>query len=445
MNDPEQSTSMDEKLKAVQRGLDRGMLSARIFSDPEIFEVEMERLFSRAWLYVGHESEVSHPGDYVVRDLGRDSFLFVRGRDGEIRVLLNTCRHRGNLVCAVDRGNAASFRCPYHGWVYDNTGFLLGVPSSEEAYGESFDRAEWSLIPVPRMAACHGLVFASLDPNAPPLDEYLGGMKWYLDVTSGRSDSGLEVVGTPHRWLIEANWKLPADNFVGDLFHFQSVHQSMAEIGAFPDLAGDATLSYNVSLDNGHGLMFAGNFLDSESSASMLQFRGYSDLLVESFRRNLLPGQMKLLEEAPAIIGNVFPNLGYFDVVLPDLEGRIVTCITLRVWQPVSVGKTEICSWFLVEKDAPQEFKELSYNAYMRNFGGSGAFEQDDTKVWSGVTRTSKGVLGRGLFQNVSGGMTNRRVDSKFPGPGEVSLGLFSDANWRGFYRRYLEYLSGEA
>ena len=177
----------------------------------------------------------------------------------------------------------------------------------------------------------------------------------------------------------------------------------------------------------------------------MLQFRGYPEFLVESFQRNLLPGQMKLLDEAPAIIGNVFPNLGYFDVALPDLEGRFAACITLRVWQPVSVGKTEICSWFLVEKDAPSEFKELSYNAYMRNFGGAGAFEQDDTKVWSGVTRTGRGVLGRALFQNVSGGMANRQVDSNFPGPGEVSISFFSDANWRGFYNRYLQYLSDEA
>ena len=138
---------LENTLATMGQNLDQGLLPLRIYSDPEIFELEMERLFSKVWLFVGHQSEIPNPGDYVLRNLARDSFMFVRGRDGKIRVLLNACRHRGMKVCRVERGNTPTFRCPNHGWTYNNTGELWGVPAMEEAYGDSLDRLQWSLIP----------------------------------------------------------------------------------------------------------------------------------------------------------------------------------------------------------------------------------------------------------------------------------------------------------
>jgi phenylpropionate dioxygenase-like ring-hydroxylating dioxygenase large terminal subunit len=399
----------------------------------------MERIFARVWLYVGHESEIPNPGDFVVRNLAGESFLFIRGMDGYTRVLLNTCRHRGNRVCKLERGNAANFRCPYHGWVYDNTGALLSVPVMQEAYGEVLDRNQWGLCPAPRFEEYSGLVFASLDPKAPPLDAYLGDMKWYLDLTANRSDAGLEVVGAARRWVIHANWKLPADNFVGDTLHFWNLHSSIAEIGDVHESAHGVTPTYSVSMKNGHGVFL--ELQGMEAGRSLLFLRGYPQSLEASLHRNLLPEQVWLLERAPAIGGNIFPNLGYMDTVFSNFDGRMAAASSLRVWQPLGPDTTEISSWFLVEKDAPQEFKERSYSGYMRGFGAAGAFEQDDVDAWCAVTQASKGLMGRNLYQNLSRGLAPQKLDPGFPGPGEVSRGYFSDANWRAFYRSWLKHL----
>lgn len=439
MTDPLQSSDWHSTFEDVSRSVGEGLLPARIFSDPAILDLEIERIFGRTWLYVGHESEIPKPGDYVVRNLALDSFIFVRGRDGKIRVLLNACRHRGALACRTDRGNAPTFRCSYHGWTYDNTGTLLGVPVGRENYGDLLDKTDWGLCPAPRVSEYNGLFFANLDPDAPPLEEYLGGMKWYLDLMTRRSEAGLEVLGGPHRWIINANWKLPADNFVADTQHFQSVHNSLAEIGAIPEGAGAPLQSRNISLGNGHGLFLGWQYIEG---GSLLFLRGYPDTLVESMKRNLLPEQVRVLENGPAIGGNVFPNLGLMDVVLPDMEGGLVACLSLRAWQPIAVDRTEICSWFLVEKDTPDEFKERSYHAYMRGFGSGGAFEQDDIQAWCEATQTAKGLMGRRLFQNMALGIANHQVDPEFPGYGEALMGNCSDTIWRAFYQTCLKYLA---
>src|SRR5690606_27107917 len=129
------------------------------------------------------------------------------------------CRHRGALVCRADRGNASHFRCPYHGWTYKNTGEMAGAPFFKPAYGGSLEREHWGLHQAPRVESFHGFVFASLDPDAPSLDEYLGPMRWYLDAIWGPARDGWEVIGDPQRFLVPADWKAAADNFSGDDYH----------------------------------------------------------------------------------------------------------------------------------------------------------------------------------------------------------------------------------
>jgi hypothetical protein len=164
---------------------------------------------------------------------------------------------------------------------------------------------------------------------------------------------------------------------------------------------------------------------------------------VKSLRRNLLPEQAQMLERAPHMGGQVFPNLAYMDVAMfSSVEGPSVAYTALRVWQPISPDQTEVCSWFLVEKDATDEFKEASYYSYMRNFGASGNFEQDDVEVWCGITQSAKGLLGRRLLQNVSIGVHKPQPrDPNFKGPGHAIIGAFCEANQRAFYRNWLNYL----
>lgn len=434
--------SVESTLETMARSLDQGLLSSRAFSDPEIYELEIERLFMKSWLFVGHESELPKPGDYVLRDMAGESVLLVRGKDAKVRVLVNTCRHRGNIVCRTEKGNADSFQCPYHGWLYDNTGTLAAAPGME-SYQQPLDKNEWGLVQAPQVEEYNGLVFATFDSGAPSLSDYLGGAKWYLDISTKRSDAGLEVIGTPHRWIVPSNWKLPADQFVGDTAHFPFTHVSAFGLGTWPKTEGPPWAA-NISLENGHGVWVRG----VERGYSIMNVRGYPDSIIASLKRNLVPGQVEVLERSPSFGGNLMPNLAFMDLAFsPEPGAPSVGYLSLRLWNPISVDQTEIWSWCLIERDTPEEFKESAYRAYLRGFGPSGVFEQDDMIVWSGPTRTSKGPISRKLFQNISMGIKNSEHDPTFPGPGQVFVNKsrFLETNLRSFYRAWLQSLVGGA
>jgi phthalate 3,4-dioxygenase subunit alpha len=211
---------------AVFKAVRRGMIPAYIYNDSNLFAMECERIFSRAWVFVGHESEIPQEGDYVVRRVLNDSFIITRDSEGEIRAMFNMCLHRGMQVCRAEMGNASNFRCPYHGWSYRNDGRIIGLPFHRDAYGgeQGFKKRGQTLLPAPSLASYNGLIFISMDPGAEPLDQYLGGFKFYLDFYTRQSKAGLEVRG-PQRWRIKANWKIGPENFAGDMYHTPQTHR----------------------------------------------------------------------------------------------------------------------------------------------------------------------------------------------------------------------------
>jgi phenylpropionate dioxygenase-like ring-hydroxylating dioxygenase large terminal subunit len=148
-------------------------ISGRLYYDPAIYQEELEKIWHREWVYVAHESEVPQPGDYVTRNIGAQPVIVSRDEDGKVHLLLNRCMHRGNTVCQSDCGNSHAFRCAYHGWTYNNRGDLVGVPYAG-GYDKSFRKEEFGLAKVPRVASHRGLIFASLSPTGPSLDEHLG-------------------------------------------------------------------------------------------------------------------------------------------------------------------------------------------------------------------------------------------------------------------------------
>jgi fatty-acyl-CoA synthase len=138
-------------------------IHASLYTDPRIFADELERIFHRGWVFVGHASEIPRPGDYVTRRIGAQPVILVRGREGQVSVFVNRCRHRGTMLCPAERGHARAFACPYHGWTYDLDGALTGVPY-RGGYA-ALDRREYGLEPAPRVSSYRGFVSR---PSRPP-------------------------------------------------------------------------------------------------------------------------------------------------------------------------------------------------------------------------------------------------------------------------------------
>lgn len=208
--------------------LNHGTISREIFVSPEFYREELDKLFTRAWLFVGHESLIPKPGDFFTSRMGEESVILCRDAAGAVHVFLNSCRHRGMKVCRYEQGNTSLFVCPYHSWSYTTDGRLQGVPLYRSLYDGTLNRDEWSLIEVPKLALYKGTVWASWDPAAPELLDYLGTavdhLDQVLDCRDGRP-GGSEVIGV-HKWVFPSNWKFAAENFLGDTYHNPS-HRSV--------------------------------------------------------------------------------------------------------------------------------------------------------------------------------------------------------------------------
>jgi p-cumate 2,3-dioxygenase subunit alpha len=159
----------------------------------EIWEIEQRRIFDRCWLYVGHATEVAEPNDVRARTIGGRPLLLCRDEDGEVRVFLNSCPHRGTTLCREKATSGRFLRCFFHAWTFDTSGRLVSLPD-EDGYGPKFDRAAHGLVSPPRVDSYQGFVFVSFDPDAEDLVDYLGSAREYLDlVVEHGAGEGIEV------------------------------------------------------------------------------------------------------------------------------------------------------------------------------------------------------------------------------------------------------------
>ena len=235
-------------------------VSLRVMNDPELHRFEMERIFARTWLLLGHDTEIPKPGDFVVRDMGEDQVIVARSRDGGVHVSLNVCPHRGMKVCTAEAGNTQVHRCIYHGWAFRPDGDFIGAPiEKEQMHGNKRPKSELGL----KKARVHlygGLIFATWNIEGPSFDEFLGDSKFYFDQLFCRTDSGLELLGPPQRFMIPANWKIGSEQSASDGFHTLTLHRSLMEggvMGGTPESIYDnapGMYGVDVSCTEGHSL-----------------------------------------------------------------------------------------------------------------------------------------------------------------------------------------------
>lgn len=422
---------------------ERRTFRARIHADAELYQLELERLFARAWIPVAHVTELREPGDFVTRSIGRDPVIVTLDDEGQYRVMLNTCTHRGAQVCAAEAGNTSAHRCPFHSWTFGSDGALIGVPLERAMYGGRLDRATLGLRQA-RVAVMAGLIFATWDERAPSLEEYVGDFRYYVEAMLCRSSGGMEVAGPPQRYVVNANWKVITEGFFGDSYHVPSVHQSFVDIGLYQ--RSEAHF-YNVSM-HGHAALCVdyeglGIAMPPEQLLAMMPPPGTPPELLDELQSNLSPEQVTLLGSTPPMVTGLFPSTAILQISSGP-SSPIRPTISVRFFVPLAVDRTEIVSFALVERDASPEFKALTHRWTISSFGVGGVFEADDVEVWASVQRGVAGVIGRQMLDNYQARGTPYEVDDPAR-PGEHRYrGLSSDDLQWHFYERYFDMLEGE-
>jgi phenylpropionate dioxygenase-like ring-hydroxylating dioxygenase large terminal subunit len=228
-------------------------IHASLYTDPRVFADEMERIFHRGWVFVGHDTEVPRPGDYVTRHVGTEPVIMVRGSDGSVSVLINRCRHRGTMVCAAERGSVRTLTCPYHGWTYDLRGELLGVPYPGGYAG--FDKSAYGLARAARASTYRGFVFASLSAEGISLGEHLGLATKLIDRSCDLSPAGeIELTAGWVKHRCAANWKMLPEND-SDGYHLGFVHRALFQTirSQYQRVVGDEKTIKAVVRDWGNG------------------------------------------------------------------------------------------------------------------------------------------------------------------------------------------------
>jgi len=399
------------------RGLFRVHRSA--FTSEEIFKREQEEIFSKCWLYVGHESEIPNPNDFHTRRVGGRTVIYTRDKKGDVRVLLNSCRHRGAEVCRERRGNRKVFTCFYHGWAYNNEGKLVSVPDGD-SYSPGFDREEHGLHK-PRTESYRGFTYVTYSADAPSLESYLADARYLIDLVADQSETGMQIVRGIHNYSMRANWKLLMENSC-DGYHGFTVHQTyfemMMNLGVTPGLAADMGNGSGRELGNGHAV--------AESPELGMPLMSEEILAATSGRRADTVARLgenhtkKMLNTTRNLI--LFPNMALIDLNFG---------IQVRTMFPTAPDRTEITGWQLMPKDAPDALKPYRIDNALTFWGPAGLATPDDVE---------------GLEQCQRGFTSMREIEWS-----DISRGMEADAptavdelQMRAFWRQWNQRVTGE-
>ncbi len=390
-------------LQAASQGLtladlvQQDRVHTSLYTDPALFEQEMDKVFSSTWVWVAHASEIPEAGSYKTTFVGRQPVVVVRDRKQQVHVLLNRCRHRAATVCEGHKGKTNSFVCPYHGWSYSLDGALRGVPSPE-SYGDLLDKADFPLIKL-RVEEYAGMIFATFKDDIEPLVDYLGPAKKWMDLFMKQGGGFPVKVAGEHRFRFPGNWKIQLENTT-DAYHFPLVHKSflssvdeqtekMLDFVEGPGLVED--------LGNGHSVMvMIPELVDLEANLDAPIPDRFAEL-AEELRKDYPEDQVRRIVRAVGGSGfnlNLFPNVA-------------CSMAFFRVLRPVSVTETEIHHAAIVMDGGPAAANQARLRLHEHFQGPMGFGTPDDAEAWDRVQRGSFAgtnqwiMLNRGLAKEV--------------------------------------------
>jgi phenylpropionate dioxygenase-like ring-hydroxylating dioxygenase large terminal subunit len=401
-------------------------IHSRVYTDSRIFEEEMERVFHRGWVFVGHASEIPEPGDYRLGWIGRYPIIMVRGHDGEVRLLSNRCRHRANTVCQIERGNTKFFRCDYHGWVYRNDGGLASV-SYPEGYARGFRKEEYGLIPVPRMAEYRGFVFGSIASEGISLKEHLGNAASQIDLFLDLSPIGeIDARGGIHKYGYRGNWKLQIENSM-DGYHPNFVHKTffgmISRRGIRTPTRHFGGNSIAVSRDFGHGHVML-DYRECNRGGQVLNVVQGNDEYRAAMAARYGHGRAKEIIESGGTHLLVFPNL-------------VMIGVQLRVVRPIAPDRTEVYLYPTLLKGVAPEMNQWRLRGHESFFGPAGFGAPDDLEMFERMQVGFANDLDPWLL--LSRGMHRERIEADGTRVGHVT----DEVTQRGIWREWKRIMSG--
>jgi p-cumate 2,3-dioxygenase subunit alpha len=381
---------------------DKGIfqVARRAFVDAGIMEREFEAVFDTCWLYLGHESELPKPGDFLTRTVARRNILFTRDGQGRLHALFNTCPHRGSTVCREKKGNAKVFQCFYHGWVFGCDGKMKGQPG-EASYTEGHKASgAGNMVPVPRFATHAGFCFVAFDPDIVPLSDYLAGAGEILELIASHSDSGMTIVEGAQEYAIRANWKLLAENSV-DGYHALTTHASYLDY--LKNMAGGLVptplAGRTYALGNGHAVLEYQAPWGRPIAQWVPMFGESGKQEMEAIYGRLVA---RVGEAKAQRIARRNRNL----LVFPNLVINDIMAITIRTFYPVAPGQMMVNGWALAPREESEWARKYRLFNFLEFLGPGGFATPDDVEALESC-QNGFANAGWARWSDISKGMGN--------------------------------------
>lgn len=402
-----------------QQGLFR--VNRRAFTDEEVLAEERDRIFNRCWLYLGHETELAGPNDFVTRNVGGKELIFNRDRKGQFHAFFNTCPHRGAMVEREARGNALGFKCFYHGWAFNNNG-NFATRMQPGRYPEDFNHDGCAnLKEVPKLAEYRGFYFINYDAGAVSLEDYLADARSIFDLLDEHGPNGMEVIGGEQKYCIRANWKLLFENSI-DGYHAIDTHGTYFEYLA-EALGGPAEMpaeTYVWDFKNGHAAM-EGNAPWGRPVAKWIPAWG------EDAKSEIAEIKRELIARVGEEKANRIAVLGRNTGIFPNLVINDIMAVTVRTFYPSSPDYMNISAWALGVRGESEAFRKRRLDNFLEFLGPGGFATPDDVEALESAQR-GYAAANDVSWNDISRGM----LKEKFAADDEEQMRCF----WREWSRR---------